>query len=112
MQVGLRNSLLQREIARRRGKLPPSFRERLVAETCRYRVKQCATLLAQWRHEAPVSPERDRMLAKIESDPKRQIRMPLRMVEPLSQLFGDGKLIAERELSPAACQRATGYFSR
>jgi len=111
-RAGSRNSLLQRESARREGDLPQSFRERLVAETCRYRAEECVALLAQWLYETPVSPERDRIAAEIENDPLRNSWIPLSMVEPLSQLFGDGERIAERELSPEVCRRATQRFSR
>jgi len=110
-RVGRRNSLLRREIARREGNLPVAFRERLVAETCKYRPEVCVVLLAQWRYQVPVSPERDRVVAKIEGNPNQSRWIPLSMVEPLSRLFGRGELITERELSPQECRRLTGSFS-
>jgi hypothetical protein len=56
--VGARNSLV-RKYAATRGGLPESERAQLVRETCALRPDACVTLLAAWRLDVPVSPERD-----------------------------------------------------
>lgn len=49
--LGARNSLLRAYAARFGGRLPDAQRSEVLDETCRYRVAQCGSLLAQWQHD-------------------------------------------------------------
>lgn len=62
-RVGARGSLVRRLAAHSGGTLSEHQRAILVAETCVHRARECAALLAAWRHAVPRSPERDRLWA-------------------------------------------------
>ncbi len=54
-EIGARSSLVRRFAARRGGQLPDAVRRQIVLETCKYRGTLCASLLAEWRRDAPGS---------------------------------------------------------
>jgi hypothetical protein len=108
-RIGTQNSLLRRYSQRHGGVLPEEDRRDVVIQVCRSRPVECATLLAQWHHEAPGSG----MLAK--AIEKRQSVFEEDGVETtpeeLAALFAagsDGRLAASGH---AEAQRATGLFT-
>ncbi len=60
-QVGREHSLVRRYAALRGAEFSEDERRSLVRETCRYRPRECATLLAWWWHEVPHSRSRQRL---------------------------------------------------
>ena len=77
----------------------------------KYRGTQCLTLLAHWAHEVPNSPPRERLLAHIREDPALAERTKLALLEPLSQLYGNGASVAPGGVLEAANQ-ASSQFAR
>jgi hypothetical protein len=86
--AGLRNSLLRRYVAARGG-LPEAERAQLVRETCALRPETCVTLLAAWRLDVPVSPERNAVEQWIRSASMSQ-PPDLERVPALMRLYGEG----------------------
>jgi spermidine synthase len=108
-RVGTRNSLLRRYAERHGGILPDEDRREVVAQVCRSRPIECATLLAEWQHEAPGSAalvealegsQRTLEAGELETSP-----------EELASLFasGDDGSFAP---GPAEAKRATELFTR
>jgi hypothetical protein len=113
-QIAARTSLLRRFAASRGGRLHESERSQLVTQTCLYRPRECVALLAQWRHEAPSSPARERIETGLRESVLLSRMTDLELVEPLSRLYGDGggAADAERGLEHAvqASERFAGYY--
>jgi hypothetical protein len=82
--VGERNSLLRRFVARQGGQLGEDLRAVGVRETCTHRPKECLAMLAEWTHEVPDSPRRERILRWIGGNPILSRLVPLSLLEPLT----------------------------
>jgi spermidine synthase len=108
---GAANSLVRRLAARRGGRLSERGWTMLVKETCEYRGAQCLTLLAQWAHEVPISAAREQTLALIRENPTLAERTKLALLEPLSQLYGNGASVAPGGALEAA-NHASSRFAR
>jgi predicted membrane-bound spermidine synthase len=85
--LGGRNSLLRRLAARRGGRLREAEREQSVRESCTHRPGQCVALLAEWIHDVPSSPRRERILRWIERNPILSQLTPLELLEPFAALY-------------------------
>ncbi|MBW2542328.1 MAG: fused MFS/spermidine synthase [Deltaproteobacteria bacterium] len=55
VRLGSQNSLLRSYAAHFGGRLPDELRAAFARAACRLNVKRCATVLAEWRHDAPDS---------------------------------------------------------
>ena len=82
---------LARQLAERSGgRLPPSEWSRFAQETCRYRPKECAVVLARWAVDEPGSDARQKLLLR--SRLQHGFRGPLSPanLDRLALLFADG----------------------
>jgi hypothetical protein len=108
-----RNSLLQRYMARRGGRLPPGVRARMVEHVCSAaRTSVCVTMLAQWRHDQPDSPARARLERELrENLPNGLGLRDLEMVDSVSRLFGSEPSSADAAVSLEEAREATTLFA-
>ncbi|MEE9609304.1 MAG: fused MFS/spermidine synthase, partial [Myxococcota bacterium] len=111
-RVGYRNSLLRRYVARRGGRLPEAARTRMADEACQHRPAVCITLLAQWTHEVPDSPGREKLESAIRANPLLGKVIDLRLVEPLSRLYSREPRATDGPDALGAALQATDRFSR
>jgi spermidine synthase len=80
-------------------------RARLVRQTCRWRLRECATLLAEWRHEVPQSPLRDGLERELR---RRQPAPSLALASALTHLYADDG--AERTFNAREVHRLARYY--
>jgi SAM-dependent methyltransferase len=88
-RVGLENSLLRRHIDGLEGGLTDPVRARILRETCRYRLTECYTLLARWRHSVPHSRSRERLIAELRREGILPAEWDPALVETLAALYDE-----------------------
>jgi hypothetical protein len=91
-RVGRENSLVRRWAARLGGELAPEDRKAFVAETCKQRPLECATLLADWAREQPASPLRERFVERVRERAAVARGDALTAMARLAPLFDAGPL--------------------
>ena len=109
--IGARNSLI-RLYAASRGGLSEDERRGFTGETCRYRARECVTLLAQWHHDRPDSPRLADLEQRIRSMPAMMREIDLRQVTALQRFYG-GAVEAPEGIDPVRlAQQETDRFVR
>jgi spermidine synthase len=88
-RVGFENSLLRRHIDGLEGGLTDPVRARILRETCRYRLTECYTLLARWRHSVPHSRSRERLIAELRREGILPAEWDPALVETLAALYDE-----------------------
>lgn len=91
-RLGAQNSLVRRYAERFGGRLPDPVRAQVVSEVCHLDGPRCATLFAQWRYEAPGSPELPRLLARMRHSPAVADQLSPDRLAKLTWLFDAGTL--------------------
>jgi len=120
-EIGARNSLLRRYIARIGGRLPDLLRERVFSEACRAHGPVCYTILAQWMNEDPASPAFQRSAARwrqavergkqIERSGQRLFEVPENLAV-MSALFDHVEMSAEENATSFLYLRTAKQASR
>jgi predicted membrane-bound spermidine synthase len=111
-RVGRANSLVRRLAARHGGRLPEDLWGPLVFQTCRSRHDLCLTLFAQWIHEVPESPTRERVASAVLGETRPGRKTQLDLVRKFSRLYGGAPLAPEAEDLLLAAKQATTNFVR
>jgi spermidine synthase len=107
--VGAQYSLLHRYAERFGGRLPKDQRRLVVKETCKYRPKLCAAMLAQWRVEDPESVALERLAQRASQDGVKP-----ETVEALMDFYSDDKVVDDSpipaHLARAASERYVSHY--
>jgi hypothetical protein len=82
-----------------------------VRETCTHRGTQCVALLAEWAHDAPSSPRRERILRWITGNPIPSHVVPLSLLLPLVA-FHAAPDAASGPIALAAARRGAERLAR
>jgi len=109
LRKGSERSLLRRLAAHRRAELPPHDHEAIARATCAHRPRECATVLARWRHAEPDSASRERLLAEEEMPALIQGAPLSFVVDTLAGLYG-GSPIPTHDDPERAAVDATRRF--
>jgi hypothetical protein len=110
-EAGARRSLVAQLRARHGGDLMEAERVDLVRETCRVDATLCATLFAQWQHEAPGAAALGRELAAARRDRRLARVLDPAVLDHLAALYG-GDALAGRETSYALATDLRRVFAR
>jgi spermidine synthase len=111
-RIGRQNSLLRRYLERWGGDVPVEVRARVTREVCSQRSTRCSTLLAEWRHQTPDSPE----LAELMEEAARWIAFPgpldPQLIPKLEILFGEDGAVAQEPVPISVARQATQRYVR
>jgi hypothetical protein len=112
--LGERNSLLRRYARLNDGeRMSDGMRRRVLDETCRIRVRECATLLAAWLSEEPDSTAVDAWVEGFHDWPAGSEPPDFELLTELAELYGRAPEAGRRETGAyARARRATDLFAR
>jgi spermidine synthase len=107
LRRGREASLLRRWMAREGGSLARDDRRAVAREVCRYYRPECLSLLAQWRHDEPASPEPERILRE-----HPEISIGERQLAEIAEFFDGAGPAQAGDLDPTEAARRASWFAR
>jgi spermidine synthase len=110
IRLGSENSLYRNYAMHFEGRLPDDFRTAFAREVCQIEAKRCATVLAEWEHDAPGSPALAAVIAWARQDEALRRELEQDKLSFIASLF-DAENFEDEPGTYAAARRFTNTFA-